>query len=101
MKGRNPNKTEKIWLDSICQIGCIVCKLHHGVFSPGLPHHIEGRVKIGAHLKTICLCHKHHQADDSHPAYESVHGNKYLFEQRYGTQSELLEKTKEIIGKYE
>lgn len=98
MKGRTPTKKEKQWLNKIGELGCIVCRIHHGVFSPASPHHIEGRVKPGAHFKTIPLCFNHHQADDSYPEYESVHGNKYLFEERYGTQWELLEKTKEIVN---
>lgn len=97
MNGRKATKNEQLWMDKICQLGCIVCKLHHQTWSPGSPHHIDGARKPGAHFKTICLCHVHHQADDSNQKYESVHGNKARFEKRYGTQLELLEKTKEAV----
>lgn len=98
MNGRTPTKDEKAWLDAITQLGCIVCLKEFGIYSPGSPHHIEGSRKPGAHKITICLCWPHHQSDDSDPRYESVHGNKYRFEKRYGSQYELLEMTQELVA---
>ena len=35
LKGRTPTKAEKEWMDSIIDLGCIVCLHIHGVGSPG------------------------------------------------------------------
>ncbi len=99
MKGRNPTKREKEWISAVCNIGCIVCAVCEDCPDvPCSPHHINGRTKTGSHLEVIGLCHAHHQADDNNPSYDSVHGSKYRFEKRYGTQKKLLEITKKIIG---
>ena len=43
MKGRNPTKKEKEWMDMISQIGCVVCKKFLDCFSPAEVHHIKGQ----------------------------------------------------------
>jgi len=99
MKGRAVTVTEKAWINKACAFGCIVCATcEDSPDVPCSPHHIEGKTKPGAHFLVIGLCHYHHQADDNNPAYESVHGNKYRFEQRYGTQYELLHILQGFIG---
>ena len=98
MKGRNPNKAEKEWLAKITRLGCIVCWLEHGVETQASPHHIAGKTKPGAHMKTIPLCGLHHQGGQDCPEYTSRHPHKARFEARYGTEDYLLEKTKELIG---
>ena len=58
MKGRQPNKQEKLWMDSISQVGCIVCKLLYDAYTPAEIHHIDGKTKKasedypGCHLLT-------------------------------------------------
>lgn len=99
MKGRNPNKQEQEWMDAICQLGCIVCRIHLGVNSPASPHHLEGKTKEGAHLKTIPLCGRHHQIPGDY--WKTRHHNKTQFESAYGTEQELLEQTKRLVEKGE
>lgn len=96
--GRNPTKAESAWLTLIVEFGCIVCYLFEGVYSPGMPHHLAGKTKKGAHFLTICLCPKHHQPTITTDRFVSVHGNKAQFEREYGTQLVLLEKTKELVN---
>jgi len=97
MKGRKPTEAEKKFMDSVASLGCIVCKLE-GVYSPASIHHIEGRTKKGAHFKILGLCWFHHQSGTDDHTHTSRHPHKAAFERRYGTEYELLEKTKELIG---
>ena len=94
MKSRNPTAEEKRWMSSISQIGCIVCLLEHEVYSPAMIHHIDGKVKPGAHFKTLPLCFNHHQSGKDCEEYTSRHPYKARFEARYGAELELLEKVK-------
>ena len=95
MKGRTPTKSERQWMNAICQIGCIVCRNEYGVFSPAVPHHMDGKTKEGAHLKTIPLCGAHHQTGEG---CISRHPYKARFEAEYGTEEELLEQCRDIIS---
>jgi hypothetical protein len=95
LKGRPPNKKEKAWLDAICQLGCIVCRNEFGLFSPACPHHIAGKTKDGAHFLTIPLCGPHHQTGGQGVAFHAT--GKKNWENRYGTQQELLEQTKKLV----
>lgn len=97
MKGRAPNSEEKLWLSRICELGCIVCLDDMDVYSPGMPHHMDGKTKEGAHLKTICLCHMRHQSGKDNLECVSRHPYKARFEARYGTEQELLEKTRDRL----
>ena len=97
MKGRTPTKAEKGWLDAIVAHGCIVCHRELNVFTEASPHHMDGKVKPGAHLKTIPLCARHHQIPGQ--GYVSRHGDsKTRFEAAYGSELELLEFLKHALG---
>jgi hypothetical protein len=97
MKGRNPNKQEKMWMNSLTQLGCIVCRIHYQCETPAEVHHIDGKTKPEAHLKTIPLCFRHHREGVNNDLYVSRHPFKYEFEERYGTEESLLQKVKELI----
>ena len=97
MKGRTPTKVEKEWLNAITSLGCIVCYLELNVFTPASIHHLEGKTKPGAHLKSIPACGRHHQIPG--PGYKSRHGDgKAQFEARHGTEAYLLEKTQQAVS---
>ena len=98
MRGSAPTKAEKHRFDIIGKIGCIVCKQYLGLFSPCSPHHIDGRTKPGAHKKTIGLCGQHHQTGGPGVA---LHANKYRFEQKFGTELELLSYQNRLIAEYD
>lgn len=91
-------KVEKLWMDQITQIGCIVCLLHHNApGTPGCPHHMldEGGRRIG-HLSTICLCDPGHHQNGGDKKI-SRHPNKARFEEAYGTEEALLERTRTLV----
>lgn len=95
-----PTKVERAWMDEITRLGCIVCLLQRYGFVPPAVHHLldEGGRRIG-HLFSIPLCQPGHHKDAPKSSGEiSRHPNKARFEERYGTEESLLEKTREMIG---
>ena len=84
-------------MNSIVQLGCIVCRVHYDCYSPAEVHHIDGKTKPDAHLKTIPLCFRHHREGVNGKLYVSRHPFKHDFEERYGTEESLLQKVKELI----
>lgn len=84
-------------MSSISQLGCIVCKLYYDCDSPAEVHHIDGKTKPDAHLKTIPLCFRHHREGVNNDMYVSRHPYKNEFVSRYGTELSLLEKLKELL----
>ena len=101
MNGRKPTKAEQDWLDQIIQIDCIVCRLEKLGATPAEIHHINGSRKPEAHFDTIPLCFLHHRSEKNIEEYTSRHPFKYRFEERYGTETDLLQKTREIIQEKE
>lgn len=91
MKGRQPTAEEARFMEAIAALGCIACK-KDGWHNPDVSlHHIDGRTKPGAHLLTLPLCAGHHQhGTGTNPTLIAVHPYKARFEERYGTQRELL-----------
>ena len=84
------NKDEKRHLDSVSNLGCIICG--------GLAqiHHIKTHMGGGRdHFKTIPLCARHHVG---HGYGVSLHDGKKAFEAKFGTELELLEKVKAILS---
>lgn len=92
MAGRAPTAAEKEWHSALASLGCIACymdQVHQPVVSI---HHIDGRAKPDAHLLCLPLCAGHHQDGTGNDrSLIAVHPWRKRFEQRYGTQIELLE----------
>lgn len=88
-------KPERKWMDSITQLGCIVCLLTGRGFVPGAVHHIlVGGRRVG-HSHTICLCDPGHHKGAARDSGEiSRHPNRRAFEARYGTEASLLAETR-------
>lgn len=97
LKGRAPTTAEKQYMDAVTLNGCIVCRLYLGVFTPCEIHHIEGKTAVGAHFKILGLCYLHHRGGMDCVDYTSRHPYKSRFEERYGTEYELLEKQNGLI----
>ena len=84
-KKRVANKKEKEHLAKVASLGCYVCE------RPANVHHIRpkglGIGRRSSHYDTIPLCYDHHQGQFS------IHNCKKEFEDTYGTEQELLNKT--------
>jgi len=85
-------------MDSISQLGCIVCHVHECLYTPAEIHHIGGKTKPQAHLNSIPLCFFHHRGGENTDQYVSRHPWKSAFEARYGLESELLDFTTDKLN---
>lgn len=97
MKGRNPTAAEKRFHDQLASLGCIACRIdgnHNPIVSI---HHIDGRTKPGAHMRVLPLCAGHHQDGYGIPGLIAVHPYKRRFEDRYGSQYELLAMCEQLL----
>jgi hypothetical protein len=96
MKGRAVTKADqKLW-DALASIGCIACR-KDGIVNPWIAiHHIDGRSKPGAHQKVLPLCANHHQ--DNGSGVIAVHPWKARFEEKYGSQMDLLAECRQLAG---
>jgi hypothetical protein len=98
-EGRNMNKATKKRFEKISQIGCIVCRQHHGVITPALVHHLTGlengramgRKSPDDHTIGLCLHH--------HTGFLGVHTmGKRAWEAEFGSQADYLEMTNQLLG---
>ena len=88
---RAPTAAERAWMDFIVTDGCIACRLDGMTPRPTAVHHIlRGGVRMG-HLHTIGLCDPGHHQNGLQFGMVSRHPWKQQFEQRYGTERDLLE----------
>jgi hypothetical protein len=90
-------KEEKGWFESLHRIGCIVCHLN-GIHTPPDIHHILANGRRQSHLMSIPLCYAHHRMGINNKIATSRHPFKREFEKRYGTEHELYEHVKRILG---
>lgn len=99
MNGRSPTVEEKRWMAAVADLGCIVCRLFYGLFTPCEIHHIDGSRKPGCHKKTIGLCPRHHRIPDGRGReWTSRHGDgKKAFERAYHSEEQLLIETERQI----
>lgn len=86
------NVEERAWMNWITSYGCVACRLDGHGFTPAAVHHIlRGGRRIG-HLYTLPLCDPGHHQGGQERGMVSRHPWKARFEQRYGTEAELLKK---------
>ena len=97
MKGRAPNREEKNWMDLISKLGCIVCLKYEDIYTPAEVHHLYGKTKKGAHLKTIGLCFNHHREGSNNELWVSRHPWKKEFVKRHGSEESLLNGVKTMV----
>ena len=91
------NKAEKIHCSKVAALGCYICgaesQLHH-IRNDGTGNAGIGRKN--SNFSVIPLCYNHHLGSFS------IHNKKLLFEQRHGTEKEILQIiTERLYGKKE
>ena len=95
---KKPTKAESEHMSRVAALGCIVCRnLGYG-HSPACCHHIRHQVGAGrrsSSYETIPLCPTHHTDG---PYGVALHAGKRTWEARFGTELELLEQTRELLG---
>jgi len=91
------NKEQKRFQDAVRAAGCIVCR-GQGVDSPCEIHHLlRGGRRLGEHY-VLGLCQIHHRGQINTAETVSRHPWRREFETRYGTELELLDKTRELCA---
>ena len=92
------NKSDKKRFDQLKQLGCVACAKFGRIREPVI-HHIRKHTGISRrpdHQDTIPLCPYHHNMSN-----ESIHHNKKLFEEKFGTEKQLLITTNLKINQLE
>ena len=84
-------KAEKLHMSRVAELGCIICKM------PAEIHHRRSGQghKRASHFEVIALCHRHHRTGGYGVA---IHAGIKSFEANFGTEIELLEKTRQLLA---
>lgn len=88
---------EKLYLDRVANLGCVVCRNLGLGPTPAQIHHIregQGLSQRASHFLVIPLCLMHHNFGQHG---ESFHAGPERFEAKYGSELELLAQTFEEI----
>lgn len=99
MQGRTASRADEERFAALVDLGCVVCRLYLRIYTPPEIHHLYGKTRVGAHQQTIPLCYRHHREGSDCKAYTSRHPHRARFEDRYGTEIELLEMTNTLLAK--
>lgn len=94
---RAPTAAEKAWMDGITALGCIACLVDGHPGTPGAVHHILSGGRRMGHMHTICLCDPGHHQQGQQFGKVSRHPFKARFEDQYGTESDLLDLTQQLV----
>jgi hypothetical protein len=82
----------------VAALGCIACRNSGLGETPAGIHHLRDKTGVGrraSHFEVIPLCGPHHQTGGYGVAY---HAGPEIWEQKYGTQRELLEQVRRELG---
>ena len=88
--------------EALERFGCLVCWIEHGCHTPAEIHHLKGHRwsgmgKRASDAHTIPLCPVHHRHGGSGEV--GYHQSPAEFEERYGTQGELLDIVNEWLDR--
>lgn len=93
-------KAEKNHLSKVASLGCIACHLQNTPGTPAEIHHPRSGVGMGkkaSHYDAIPLCCAHHRGT-MHPQVPSIHMAKRAFIAQFGTEQDLLQQVRQLIG---
>lgn len=98
---RTPTAIEAKWMAAIVDYGCVACRMDGQAPRPTAVHHIlRGGRRIG-HLFTLGLCDPGHHQNGAALGLISRHPYKARFEEKYGSELELLAKLKVDLGVFD
>lgn len=91
-------REEREWMRDIVAVGCVVCALHKGVYSPPDVHHMLSGGRRRGHRFTIPICPPHHRGGRDDAECVSRDQNRRRFEARYGTEEYLFAETQRRVA---
>ena len=89
-------KDEKRYMADAASLGCIACRLSWYGHTPAELHHPrsgQGMSQRASNMNVIPLCPQHHRGT-MHPQVASIHMDKARFEALFGTEAELVGRTR-------
>ena len=94
---RSKTKAERIHMERVANLGCLICRKEGNLYSPAELHHIRDVTLTGLgqrakHTEIIPLCVAHHRIGK-----ESFHNNSRAFSKKWGSQRELLKETLDLL----
>jgi hypothetical protein len=94
---RSKTKAERIHMERVANLGCLICRKQGNLYSPAELHHIRDVTLTGLgqrakHTEIIPLCVAHHRIGK-----ESFHNNSRAFSKKWGSQRELLKETLDLL----
>lgn len=96
------NKQEKEYMERVRALGCVVGFFHgRAECSPKIEVHHPTGAGMGLkanHYDTIPLCFNHHSAQTPLSFGSAVHKGNKSFEERYGTQREMVRWVRKSLG---
>lgn len=98
MSRKPATKDEKRYMRKVAELGCLVCLNNGYPDTPATIHHIRTGYGVGQrapHNEILPLCPTHHQFGGyGEVGYHQAPGR---FEERYGTELELLEQVRGLV----
>jgi len=91
-------KAEKQHRNKVAALGCIVCRNLGYEDSPAQLHHIrsgQGMAQRAGEFEVIPLCPTHHQHGGHGIA---IHAGQETWEANFGTERDLLEQVRALLG---
>lgn len=86
-------------MERVSQLPCLAC-YKDGMYSPAEIHHVLDGGRRRGHKYVIPLCFPHHRGGFDGTGVESIvsrHPYKNRFEERYGTEDDLLAEVEEWL----
>lgn len=91
-------KATKAQQERMSRVAILPCSVNNEDCSAGVQvHHITKTGRRLGHDFTIPLCFNHHHNQTPLLYGEAVHKGTKAFEEKYGTQFEMLERTNELL----
>jgi hypothetical protein len=94
-------KADRIHLQKVSDLGCVVCRNLGFGYSPAEIHHLRNGCGTGQrseHTRSIPLCPPHHRIGGYGVA---IHAGQRKWEENYGSEESLLEQVnRELQGEF-